>query len=368
MVACSNGVRPAAKATPSAGPPSAAAASAGQCTQHSTPPPAPSGPRSPVPLWQLAAGLNGPDDLLFHDGSLLIGELHAGRIDELKPGLPLRQVSGNVPTVEGMVYVADRLLAADQQDDRLQWVDDGSVFVQLQPVPGKDGVDGIAGDSHAVIVPDSPNGTVLWVDPNSRQVTRKLNGFNRPTGAWPLPDGSVLIADEYGNAAYRVTPDGSRQTLVSGLPIVDDVAADSTGRVFVVTPVIGGGRLAEIKDGQAQDLVSQLVAPQGIAFDSADNVIVSEEDAGRVDLAVRSFKLVPVSGAKDGEVVCIDVVRSPGLGGEIRFSASAGLDVVSSPGSGKQGAVKVKGCSDVPCVLTARSGALSDRLWIAVAA
>lgn len=321
-----------------------------------------------MPLWELAAGLKGPDDLLFHDGSLLVGEIDSGHIDELTPGLPSKQLAQSVPTVEGLAYAGARLLAADQQDDRLQWVDDGSVVLQLQPVPGKDGVDGIATDGRAVIVPDSPNGTVLWVDPSTGQVTRKLNGFNRPTGAWPLADGSVLIADEYGNAAYRVSPDGSRETLVSGLPIVDDVAADSTGRVYVVTPVISGGRLAEIKDGQAHDLVSQLAAPQGIAFDSADNAIVSEENAGRVDLAVRTFKLVPVAGAKDGEEICIDVVRSPGFGGEINFSKSAGLDVVSSPGGGRQGAVKLKGCSDAPCVLTARSGALSDRLWIAAAA
>lgn len=361
--ACSQAPRPAAGPTPGTTAPALPEA----CARHSAPPPAPAGPRSSAPLWQLAAGLNGPDDLLFHDGSLLVGEINSGRIDQLTPGLPIKQLPQSVPKVEGMVYAGSRLLAADQQDDRLQWVDDGSLFLQLKPVPGKDGVDGIAGDGRSVIVPDSPNGNVLWVDPGSKQVTKTVGGFSRPTGAWPEADGSLLVADEDGNAAYRVRPDGSRETLISGLPVVDDVAADSSDRIFAVTPVISGGRLAEISDHQAHDLVSGLVAPQGLVFDRADNAIVSEEDAGRVDLAVRSFKLVPVAGAKDGEDVCIDIVRAPGFGGDVRLSAGGGLAVLSNPGGASQGSVRLKSCGEAPCLLTARSGGLSDQLWIAAA-
>jgi hypothetical protein len=332
-------------------------------------PPAPAGVRSTVPAWVLASGLDQPDDLWFRDGLTYVGQLASGRVATIRPGIPVEQSPYVVPVAEGIAFLGDRVFVADQRNDRVDEIVAGQpqTFLQLQPVAGKDNVDGIGVQDDQLLVPDSPNGTLLWVDAAGR-ITRTVGGFNRPTGAWPLPDGSVLVADEYGNAAFRVAADGSRTTLVRGLPIVDDVASDADGRIFVVTPVVSGGRVAELVGGSARDLAGNLLEPQGLGFDSAGNVLVSETAAGRLDVFIRTFKLVPVGGTPaPGQPVCLTVFRAPGFGGDIQLTGVGGVEVVRQPGTGDTGEVLIQpsaGCSKVGCVVTATSGALADSLWI----
>jgi len=332
-------------------------------------PPAPAGVSSTVPAWVLASGLDQPDDLWFRLGATYVGLLGSGHVATIRPGLPVEQSAYLVPIAEGIAFIGNRMFVADQRNDRVDEIVAGQpqTFLQLQPVAGKDNVDGIGVQGDQLLVPDSPNGTMLWVDA-SGHITRTVGGFNRPTGAWPLPDGSVLVADEYGNAAFKVAGDGSRTTLVRGLPIVDDVAADADGRVFVVTPVVSGGRVAELVGGTARDLAGNLLEPQGLGFDSAGNVLVSETAAGRLDVFIRTFKLVPVGGTPaPGQPVCLTVFRAPGFTGDIQLTTESGVEVVRQPGPGTTGEVLIQpsaGCSKVGCVVTATSGALADSLWI----
>ena len=332
-------------------------------------PTAPAGVRSTVPAWVLASDLNQPDDLWFRDGVTYVGQLGNGHVASVRPGLPTEQSPYVVPVAEGIAFLGDRMFVADQRNDRVDEIVAGQpqTFLQLQPVAGKDNVDGIGAQGDQLLVPDSPNGNLLWVD-GSGKVTRTVGGFNRPTGAWPLPDGSVLVADEYGNAAFRVAPDGARTALVQGLPIVDDVAADAQGRVFVVTPVISGGRVAELVAGGAHDLAGNLLEPQGLGFDGADNVLVTESAAGRLDVFIRTFKLVPVGGRPaPGQPVCLTVLRAPGFGGDVQLSAGSGVEIVRQPGTGDVGEVLIQpsaSCAKVGCAVRATSGGLADNSWI----
>lgn len=338
------------------------------CVSASTSPAAPPGVTSTGTLWAIASGLKQPDDLLFADGKLLVALLGPGLIQVMTPGGPTATLPVQIPAVEGMVYIGSKLYAAGQAQDVVDEIDGSQVrtVLQLVPVRGLDGVDGIGEQGGLLIVPDSPRGVIDWVDPANGRITRQLGGFVRPTGVWPALDGSLLVADEFGNAAYRIAPDGSRSALVRGLPIVDDVAEDSQGAVFVVTPAASGGRLAQLVNGSAVDLASRLLAPQGLVVDSADNLYFSEEDAGRVDLLIRTFKLVPLQTVADSSTqpICIDVARASGYTGAVRLHGSAGLAVVQQPGEGNRGAVLVTGCQASPCTLSADSGTRHDILWI----
>ncbi len=163
----------------------------------------------------------------------------------------------------------------------------------------------------------------------------------------------------------RIAPDGSRTALVRNLPIVDDMAQDSQGAIFVVTPAASGVRLVQLRAAGASDLADRLAAPQGIMPDPADNLYLSEEDAGRVDLLVRTFKLVPLNAVRDSSTqpVCVDVTRASGFGDEVTLEGSPRLNVVQL-GTGSWGAVLVTGCRTAPCTPTATAGSRSDRLWI----
>ena len=146
------------------------------------------------------------------------------------------------------------------------------------------------------------------------------------------------------------------------------MAADADGRVFVVTPVVSGGRVAELVGGTARDLAGNLLEPQGLGFDSAGNVLVSETAGGRLDVFIRTFKLVPVGRTPaPGQPVCLTVFRAPGFSGDIQLTAVAGVEMVRQPGTGDIGEVLIQpsaGCSKVGCIVTATSGALADSLWI----
>ena len=340
----------------------------GPCVSATTHPSRPLGVIATGKIWTVASGLDEPDDLLFSDGRLLIGQLGAGTIQVLTPGGATTTLPVHISSVEGMTSINGKLYAAGQAEDVVDEIEGNQLrtVIRLSPVPGQDGVDGIGAQGGQLVVPDSPRGVIDWVDPGSGRITRQIAGFVRPTGVWATADGSLLVADEYGNAAYRIGLDGSRSVLVRGLPNVDDIAQDSMGFVFVVTPSASGGRLAQLQDGRANDLASQLAAPQGIVVDGADNLYFSEENAGRVDLMIRTFKLVPLTGVQESQTqpVCIDVARASGFGDPVRLDGSAGLEVVQQPGSGTQGAVLVHGCASAPCSLTASSGSRSDRLWI----
>ncbi|HEY8759666.1 MAG TPA: hypothetical protein VIP52_02005 [Candidatus Dormibacteraeota bacterium] len=332
-------------------------------------PPAPAGVRSTVPAWVLASGLDQPDDLWYQNGATYVGQLGSGHVATVLPGVAVSQSAWTVPMAEGIALLGDRMFVADQRNDRVDEIVNGrpQTFLQLQPVSGKDNVDGIGVQGDQLLVPDSPNGNLLWVDGSGR-ITRTVGGFNRPTGAWPLSDGSVLVADEYGNAAFKVAPDGGRTVLVQGLPIVDDVAADAQGHVFVITPVTSGGRLAELVGGRAIDLAGNLLQPQGLGFDGAGNVLVSETSANRLDVFIRNFKLIPTAGPPAaGQPVCVHLLRSPGFSGDVQLLPPDGGLIVRQPGIGDVGEVLFASsgyCGQPGCFVTATSGALTDTGWI----
>jgi len=366
VTACSSSARPSASAVRASATASPAHFPACQVVSRSES--APVGPTASGTLRTIATGLDQPDDLLFASGTLLVAVLGSGHIEAFAAGRAPAQLSVHIPAVEGMAVIGTQLYAAGQIQDVVDRVSGAQLtsVLKLNPVPGQDGVDGIGAQGGELVVPDSPRGLIDWVDPETGHITKQIGGFVRPTGVWAAADGSLLVADEYGNAAIRIGADGSRTYLARNLPIVDDIAQDSVGAIFVVTPAASGGRLVQLLGSRTNDLADHLKAPQGLALDQADNLYFSEEDAGRVDLLIRTFKLIPLSAISDSatQPVCIDVQRAIGFTGSIELHPSSGLQVVRQPGLGTRGAILVTGCRNQACQLIASSGARIDLLWI----
>ncbi len=246
---------------------------------------------APVPLKLnpqivvLAENLPEPDDLvLAPDGSIYVSDVTEGTIKQYASDGQLHPILSGLEAPEGMAFLPDgSLVIAEQGKNRLVRYDlnTGTLapFLNLDNRAHKLGVDGILWDGSHLIVPDSPNGTVLEVSSDGKTVRQLASGLVRPTGAWAEPDGNLLLADEYGNAVFRLRPDGTL-TKVANFPTPDDVIEDANGNIFVAT--LGDNAIHVLTAKQDMILVSSLNQPQGLIFDAGGNLIVTDSGNHRL--------------------------------------------------------------------------------------
>jgi sugar lactone lactonase YvrE len=231
----------------------------------------------------LADHLSDPDDLfLAPDGSIYLSDVGDGTVRRYTDNGGLQLVLSGLDEPEGMVILPDgSLVIAEQGKNRLVRYDPGiqtlSPFLDLTNTTGQDGVDGLAWDarSQTIIIPDSPNGTILRLSSDGKSVTQVASGFARPTGAWVEPDGSILVTDENGNSLHRIHPDGSIEKLAA-LSIPDDVIEDISGNILVVTLGDNAIHLISRDTGRDSILAVRPVDPQGIIFAADGNLVVTD--------------------------------------------------------------------------------------------
>lgn len=351
------------------------------------PSPSPSPPASPIPCVQpvarqvasgvtsadpvllLASGLNGPDDLLFtDDGTVLVGEHGNGHIARAGGATGLVRLPQVVPEAEGIAQIAGVTYLADQYHARIVALTDTGVrtVLQLTPVASGENLDGISTDlkGTGLVVPDSPHGTVLFVN-TAGQVTGRVGGFSRPAGSSPDPSkGGYLISDENASAVFELAG-GVRHRLAGGLSGVDDAIRDDRGHVLAILPA--SGRLYDLTSGG--NVASGLRNPQGLGFDAAGNLLVTETDNGRLDLVVKTFAItVPPPNVQlaPGQPVCFAVVRAPGFTDPVQVQEVVNGLPVTDPTSDTPGQLVPGRCTQPPCTVTliVKSGSLLEYAWI----
>ena len=266
----------------------------GTATETNTPVPTLTATASPINTSPqaivLADHLSNPDDLLLApDGSIFLSDVGDGTVKRYTSAGGLQLVLSGLAVPEGMVILPDgSLVIAEQGNNRLVRynLDTQTLtpFLDLTNTTGQEGVDGLAWDpySKTIILPDSPNGTVLRVSPDGKTVTKIASGFVRPTGAWVEKDGSILVVDENGNSLSRIHPDGSVEKLAV-LSIPDDVIEDGSGNILVYT--LGDNAIHLISEGTGQDkiLPVPVIGPQGIVFTADGNVVVTDPGKPSLD-------------------------------------------------------------------------------------
>ncbi len=147
----------------------------------------------------------------------------------------------------------------------------------------KHGVDGIALDptTNTLIIPDSPIGNVYRMSLDGKTLTLLASGIVRPVGAGVDDQGNVYIADECGNALWRLTTTG-KTTRISGFGMPDDVVPDGYGNVLVIDlqPSIHALIRLNLATGKRETLASQgFIEPQGLVVDAQGNSYVADDYA-----------------------------------------------------------------------------------------
>lgn len=265
-------------ATPTAAPP------------RSGTPTATAGPARYVAVT-LARGFGGPDDLaLDAQGRVIFADLGDGALHRIAPGGQVTTLLGGLPAPEGIVVLRDGAIIFGEQggvDRVVRWAPGMSapvVIVAFANHTGNPGLDGLGLDAATgdLLVPDSPNGIVLRVSQDGRHVTTIAAGFTRPTAAIAGPDGSVYVADEWGNAVDRVAPGGA-VTKLATIATPDDLAFDRDGTLLVTS--LGGQDVVRLDPATGRLLgtvIRGIQQPQGLAVDAAGNLYISDTSGNTI--------------------------------------------------------------------------------------
>ena len=114
-----------------------------------------------------------------------------------------------------------------------------------------------------------------------KTLTLLAPGIVRPVGAGVDGQGNIYIADECGNAIWRITPAG-KTTRIGGFGMPDDVVPDGYGNVLVIDlqPSIHALMRLNLATGKRETLASQgFIEPQGLAVDARGNIYVADDYA-----------------------------------------------------------------------------------------
>lgn len=232
----------------------------------------------------------GADDLaVAPDGSIWVSDAHSVLEHRTISGALLQTVA-DPRGPEGIVVLGDgSLLLAEQGPDRVVQLQPATLstrtVLQLTLRGGALGIDGIAVDTTSgnVLVPDSPNGTLLAVPLEGGPVARLAGGLGRPVGVAASGDGSFAVAAENSSGLYRVPAGGGAAQPSGGVVQGDDVVA--SGPLVYVTSLATHQLLAvDTRSGQSRVLVDADSQPQGLARLPDGDLILSDSATGAVAL------------------------------------------------------------------------------------
>jgi sugar lactone lactonase YvrE len=258
------------------------------------PSPAPADPLSGCPkavsfsALPVVARMAGADDLAAApDGSIWISDARAALEHHTLSGTLLQRIADpRIP--EGIVVLSDgSLLVAEQGPDRVVQLQPSSgavrTVVQLTPRSGVAGVDGIAyqPETATVLIPDSPNGTLLSVPLAGGAPARLATGLGRPVGVAVLAEAGFAVAAEDSTGLFHVAARGGAITPLAGVTQGDDVVA--SGRLAYVTSLTTHQLIAvDPATARTRMLVSGDPMPQGLAVLPDGSLVLSDSSSGAI--------------------------------------------------------------------------------------
>lgn len=230
---------------------------------------------------------NADDVTVAPDGSIWATDAMR-EIEHLTSTGSLLQRITDSRTPEGVVVRPDgSLLVAEQLSDRVVLLQPATIrlrsVVQLTLQPGQEGVDGIGYDPSidAVLVPDSPNGTLLETPVSGGTTTQLASGLGRPVGVAMVEDGSFVVAAENAAGLVRIPARGGTASPVPGVSDADDVVV--SGEVAYVTSLGSHELLAvDLSTLRTRVLVTGVDSPQGLAQLPDDNLVMADSTTGTI--------------------------------------------------------------------------------------
>ena len=235
------------------------------------------------------ARLQNADDVgIAPDGSIWVSDA-TGELEHLSDAGLLLQRIADTRAPEGIVVRADgSLLVTEQKADRVVLLQPSQpsqlqTVLQLNLPAGRMGVDGLGYDPtiDAVLVPDSPNGTLIEKAVTGGTPTQLASGLGRPVGVALVEDGSFVVTAENATGLVRIPARGGAGSPVPGVSDADDVVM--SGPLAYVTSLGGHQLLAvDLSTLRTRVLVSPVGSPQGLAQLPDGKLVLTDSTTGTI--------------------------------------------------------------------------------------
>ena len=140
------------------------------------------------------------------------------------------------------------------------------------------GLDSIRSEANgSILVPDSPNGRLVELDPATGALRTIVGGLGRPVDVVPFQGGYVVADETLGLVLVQAAAPGTTSVKVSRVPQVggsDDLAVDAGGTLYITG--LNNGVLYRYRGGRASTLVRGFGDPQGLAIEADGSLLVAD--------------------------------------------------------------------------------------------
>jgi DNA-binding beta-propeller fold protein YncE len=197
----------------------------------------------------------------------------------------------------GFIYVSEEVVPG--RVSMIDTVGNISVIIPESMVNNPEGLAFNPLNGMLYIAEDMNPGRILTYDPVSGNVTTFASGLRRPEGMAFDELGNLYVAETATNQILKINPKGNITVLVSssaGIIKPDGIVFDNaSGLLFVTEDVSPNGRILVVDpvSGLTTTFARRLSTPQGMAFDSAGNLYVSEHGFDRI-IKITGFKCCSV--------------------------------------------------------------------------
>ncbi len=257
------------------------------------------------------------DRIWFDDGQLgIVGRLNPdGSVTVLASAL--RHPGAMAEADDGAIFVAE-----GESGRILRIVPGLSPFVVRSPPAAAAGVSGLVIDPKTGDLLAAVPGGVMRISPDGRRSASVADGLGPEPRLALEPAGSLLISDRSAGL-QRVDSSGAVYR-VPGLPRMHALVVDRLSRILFVSERNELWRWSPA--GQTRLLT--VVPPQaGLALDQADNVLVADPRANRLERMVTSFHVPQTQrlrvGQGDRVAFCLPVQRARGFTADVTLSLTA---------------------------------------------
>jgi streptogramin lyase len=143
---------------------------------------------------------------------------------------------------------------------------------------------GIDSGNESIYLASEITQSVQVADASTREFTRTIPGFDRPSDVLGLPNGDILVSEGDLGQIVRVTPDDIRTVIADGLTAPTGLSASPGGEVYVAESSTGRVLSIDLTSGESSEVSNDFSEIRSISTMPDGRLVVLESSSGKLHL------------------------------------------------------------------------------------